>query len=158
MTTATAAAVVQCAHCGRKNRVPAVATGVPHCGNCHNPLPWTAEATDAGFAAVVESSKLPVVVDLWAPWCGPCRWVSPALDQIAQDLAGRIKLVRVNVDASPGISRRFGVQSIPTLLVMRGPEVVARQIGALPAPALRSWVDGVLAGQPAQSDQPAAQS
>ncbi|MDQ1653862.1 MAG: thioredoxin 2 [Cryptosporangiaceae bacterium] len=147
MTTATAATVVTCAHCGRKNRVPAAAEGIPRCGNCHQPLPWTAEASDSDFAAVVEHSALPVVVDLWAPWCGPCRWVSPALDQIAHDLAGQLKLVKVNVDDSPQVSQRFEVQSIPTLLLMRGSGVVARQIGALPAPALRQWVDGALAGQ-----------
>jgi thioredoxin 2 len=87
-----------------------------------------------------------VVVDLWAPWCGPCRWVSPALDQIADELAGTIKLVKVNVDESPQISQRFDVQSIPTLLLMRGNEVIARQIGAAPAPALRKWVDEALTG------------
>ena len=134
-------ALVTCPNCGRRNRVPAAAPGVPHCGNCHRPLPWIADAGDDTFAEIAEAAKLPVVVDLWAPWCGPCRMVSPALEQLAADLAGRIKLVKVNVDNSPKLQQRFGVQAIPTLMVLRDGQVVARQAGALPAAALRAWVD-----------------
>ncbi|HEY0487263.1 MAG TPA: thioredoxin [Mycobacteriales bacterium] len=139
--TTTAAAVVTCEHCGTRNRVPAAASGVPRCGNCKNPLPWVAEADDDTFAEVVEQAKLPVLVDLWATWCGPCRMVSPALEKVARELAGRIKLVKVDVDAAPRISRRFAVQAVPTLLLVSGGEVVARQAGAAPAAALRSWVE-----------------
>ena len=135
---------VTCPNCGKKNRVPAAAHGKPKCGNCHQPLPWLAEAGDDDFHEVVEESTIPVVLDLWAPWCGPCRTVSPALDQLAAEHAGEIKLVKVNVDQSPQISHRFGVQSIPTLLQMRGRDVIARQIGAAPAPALKQWVDDAL--------------
>jgi thioredoxin 2 len=142
------ATVVQCRHCGAKNRVPAVAAGIPRCGNCHQPLPWIAEATDADFAEVAEQAALPVLVDLWAPWCGPCRMVSPALEQLARDLAGRLKLVKVDVDQTPALSGRFEVRAVPTLLLLRGGEVIARQAGAAPAPALRSWVDAALAGMP----------
>jgi thioredoxin 2 len=80
-----------------------------------------------------------------APWCGPCRAVSPALEQLARDLAGRVKLVKVNVDTSPQISQRFEAQAIPTLLVLRGGQVAARQTGAAPLAALRSWVENALA-------------
>ena len=137
--------VVVCEHCGRKNRVPAAAHGVPRCGQCHEPLPWIADATDADYAAVVEEAVVPVVVDLWAPWCGPCRMVSPALENLARQYAGKVKLVKVNVDESPAISRRFEVQGIPTLLLVRKGEVVARQTGAAPEPTLRAWLDRGLA-------------
>jgi len=138
--------VIVCEHCGRKNRVPAAARGVPRCGNCHQALPWIADATDATYASVVEEAALPVIVDLWAPWCGPCRMVSPALESLARQYAGKVKLVKVNVDESPAISQRFSVQGIPTLLLVRKGEVVARQTGAAPEPTLRSWLDQGLAG------------
>ena len=136
--------IITCPHCGRRNRVPAAATGFPRCGNCHQPLPWIADADDTTFGEVAEAAKVPVLVDLWAPWCGPCRMVSPALEQLARDLAGQVKLVKVNVDNSPQLSQRFGAQAIPTLLVLRDGQVVARQTGAAPLPALRSWVDNAL--------------
>ena len=136
-----ASAVIRCAHCGQANRVPAVAAGTPRCGKCHQPLPWIADADDATFSDIADAAKIPVIVDLWAPWCGPCRAVSPALEQ----LAGRVKLVKVNVDTSPQVSQRFGAQAIPTLLVLRGGQVAARQTGAAPLAALRSWVEKALA-------------
>jgi thioredoxin 2 len=123
--------------------VPAAASGIPRCGHCHKPLPWIVDAGDDTFAEVAERASVPVVVDLWAPWCGPCRMVSPALAQVAADMAGRLKLVKVNVDDSPRLQQRFGVQSIPTLLVMREGKVTSRQVGAVPA-ALRSWVEQAL--------------
>jgi thioredoxin 2 len=137
--------VIQCANCGKKNRVPAAAGGTPRCGNCHQPLPWIADASDDDFVDVVERSAVPVLVDLWATWCGPCRMVSPALEQLAVEYRGRLKLVKVDVDASPRVSQRFTVQAVPTLLVMRGDQVLSRQAGAAPAAALRTWVDSALA-------------
>ena len=137
--------VVRCGHCGTANRVPAAAAGTPRCGKCHQPLPWIADADDATFAEVAEGAKIPVIVDLWAPWCGPCRMVSPALENLARTYAGRVKLVKVNVDEAQGLARRFDAQSIPTLLVLRDGEVVARQIGAAPEAALRRWLDDALA-------------
>jgi thioredoxin 2 len=139
------ARVVECPHCGRRNRVPAAAGGTPRCGNCHRPLPWLAEASDDDFAEVVEKSPVPVLVDLWATWCGPCRMVSPALEKIAAVYAGRLKLVKVDVDRSPRLSQRFAVRAVPTLLIMRGDRVVSRQAGAAPVAALRAWVDDALA-------------
>jgi thioredoxin 2 len=138
--------VMTCVNCGRKNRVPAVAAGAPQCGTCRHPLAWIADAGDDEFAEVAERSTLPVVVDLWAPWCGPCRTVGPALEQVAQELAGRIKLVKVDIDGAPRLAARFAVQAVPTLLVLRGSEVLARQAGAAPAPALRRWIDQALEG------------
>ncbi|HEX4787867.1 MAG TPA: thioredoxin [Actinospica sp.] len=136
---------IRCPNCRKNNRVPAVGQGVPECGNCHRPLPWIADADDAGFARIAEQATIPVLVDIWATWCGPCRMVSPALEKVATDLAGRIKLVKVDVDASPGLSRRFEVQAVPTLMVLDRGRVIARQAGAGPAPALRRWVDQALA-------------
>jgi len=131
---------VRCAHCGKSNRVPAAADGFPRCGNCHRPLPWITDAGDDDFAEIADSAGVPVLVDLWAPWCGPCRMVSPALEQLAGELAGRIKLVKMDVDKNPRISGRFAVQAVPTLIVQSGGEVLARQPGAMPLAALREWV------------------
>jgi thioredoxin 2 len=139
-------ATVRCEHCGRTNRVPVTGTGVPHCGNCHESLPWIVDAGDDDFADVAERASIPALVDLWAAWCGPCRQVSPALEQVAREMAGRIKLVKVDIDRAPRIQERFGVQAVPTLLVLRAGKVIARQAGATPAAALRSWVEGALAG------------
>ena len=136
--------LVTCPHCGRKNRLPAAADGIPRCGNCHQPLPWVVDAGDDDFAEVAESASVPALVDMWAPWCGPCRMVSPALEQVATELAGQVKLVKVNVDESPRLQQRFGVQAIPTLLVLRDGQVAARQTGAAPAAALRSWLEQAL--------------
>jgi thioredoxin 2 len=140
--------LVRCPHCGRRNRVPAAGDGTPRCGNCHQPLPWIVDAGDDTFAEIAENTSVPVVVDLWAPWCGPCRMVSPVLSQLAAEMAGRMKLVKVNVDSAPQVQHRFGVQSIPTLLVLRRGKVTARQVGAPPAEALRSWVDQSLTAAP----------
>jgi len=143
---AMAKGLVRCGHCGQMNRVPAAAAGTPRCGKCHKPLPWITDADDATFGEVAEGAKIPVLVDLWAPWCGPCRMVSPALEQLAGDLAGQVKLVKVNVDVSPQVSQRFDAQAIPTLLVLRDGRVVARQTGAAPLAALRAWVENALDG------------
>lgn len=126
--------VITCPNCGRKNRVPAAASGTPRCGNCHRPLPWIVDAGDNNFAEIAEQASVPVVVDLWAPWCGPCRMVSPVLADLAAEFAGRMKLVKVNVDESPRLQSRFGVQSIPTLLLLSGGQIKATQIGAPPPP------------------------
>src|SRR5918997_989778 len=97
MTTMTATVVV-CPNCGTKNRVPAAASGVPRCGKCGTDLPWIADADDTSYDDVAVSSALPVIVDLWAEWCGPCRMVSPALENLARAFAGTVKLVKVDVD------------------------------------------------------------
>jgi thioredoxin 2 len=135
---------VECDNCGAKNRVPAAATGIPRCGKCNAPLRWVVDATDDEFHAVVDESSLPVLVDVWAPWCGPCRMVSPALEKLAGELAGKLKLVKVNADDNPEASRRFAVQSIPTLVILDHGQVVDKQIGALPEHRLRSWLESRL--------------
>lgn len=142
--TATTSDVVTCPNCGRRNRVPAAAAGVARCGNCHHSLPWITNANDDSFADVVDAARLPVLVDLWAAWCGPCRVVSPALEQVARDLAGQVKLAKVDVDASPKTAARFAVQAIPTLLVIKEGEVKARRAGAASAAAIRQWVSDTI--------------
>ena len=147
--------VVTCLHCGKRNRVPSVADGAPRCGNCRHSLPWIAEAADDDFAAVAERASIPVLVDFWATWCGPCRMVSPALEQLATERVGVIKLVKVDVDGAPALGQRFQIQAVPTLLVLRGGEVAARQAGAAPVPALRRWLDEALTEpQPSEKKEP----
>jgi len=142
--------IVTCSNCAKKNRVPAAADSIPKCGNCHQPLPWIVDAGDDDFAEVAEKSPVPVLVDLWATWCGPCRMVSPALERLATDRAGQLKLVKVDVDKAPRLSQRFEVRAVPTLMVLRDGEVLARQPGAAPEPALRNWLDQALQSKGAE--------
>src|ERR1700722_3629258 len=134
--------VVVCS-CGVRNRVPTAASGTPRCASCHSDLPWLVEATDTDFDTVTDS-RLPILVDLWAPWCGPCRVVAPAVERGSQEFAGRLKVVKGNVDQGPGLSARLGVQGVPTLLLLRQGRVIARQVGALPEAHLRSWIKSSL--------------
>ena len=132
---------VVCPNCGKRNRVPAAADGKPRCANCHHWLPWGVDAGDVDFAEIVEKSTVPVLVDLWATWCGPCRMVSPALERLASERAGSLKLVKVDVDSAPAISERFSVRAVPTLLLIDHGQLLARQSGAAPIAALRDWLD-----------------
>jgi len=137
--------VVACVNCGKRNRVPAAAAGKPRCAQCQHWLPWIAEATDGDYGEIVEKSSVPVLVDLWATWCGPCRMVSPALEQLAGERAGELKLVKVDVDKAPATAQRFSVQAVPTLVIVGDGKVLARQSGAAPVAALRAWLDEALA-------------
>ena len=103
------------------------------------------EITKSNFQSEVVDSDVPVLLDLWAAWCGPCRMVSPIVDELAGDYAGRIKVGKVDVDAEPELAGAFGVSSIPTLLLLRDGHEVDRAVGALPEPALRAWLDEKLA-------------
>ncbi|WP_067465975.1 thioredoxin [Actinomadura macra] len=132
--------IVRCEHCGTKNRVPSAADGGPVCGNCHRPLPWIADAGEEDFTEVAERSSVPVIVDLWATWCAPCRTVSPVLERIAHEMAGRLKVVKIDIDRAPKIQERFAVRAVPTLLLMRDGKLIDRRAGALPPGPLRTWV------------------
>jgi thioredoxin 2 len=138
-------ATLRCPSCGKQNRVPAVASGYPRCGSCRAPLPWLVEASDSDFDAVVSGGRQLVLVDFWAEWCGPCRAVAPAVEQAAREFAGRLKVVKVDADASPGLLARFGVRGIPTLVLVRHGEEVDRVVGALPASQLLERVKSHLA-------------
>lgn len=140
-----AKAVMTCPSCGTRNRVANNAAGKPRCSQCSTALPWLANVEGGEFADVIATSTLPVLVDLWAPWCGPCHTVAPLLEQLAVDLAGSVRVVKVNVDEAPDVSARLGVQGIPTMVLFSGGSEVSRQVGAMPGPALRKWVDGAVA-------------
>ena len=137
------AAIVPCPSCGKKNRVPAVAAGSPVCAVCKTALPWLVDATPDTVEVALDA-HVPVIVDLWAPWCGPCRMVAPVLEQIATERAGHLKVVKVNVDELPHVSARYGVQGIPTLLLLERGREIGRQVGAAPAAALNRWLDAHL--------------
>lgn len=100
--------------------------------------------TDGTFAREVLESELPVLVDLWAPWCGPCRMIAPVVEKIARDYAGRLKVAKLNVDENPQTAMRYQVQGIPTLLIFKGGRVADRIVGAAPEPLLRGKVDAIL--------------
>ena len=128
--------VLVCAECGRKNKIRPSENGAPHCGACGKPLPWLVDATDATFPLEARAS-VAVLVDLWAPWCGPCRVVSPMLAAVAREYAGRIKVVKVNVDDNPHLAQEFGASSIPTMVVIKGDRIVDRIVGAIPPNELK---------------------
>ncbi len=123
--------VLVCAGCGAKNRIRPSSRGTPHCVKSGKPLPWVVNASDATFE-IEANASVAVLVDLWAPWCGPCRLVSPMLEQLAREYAGRLKVVKVNVDDNQQTAVRFDARSIPTLVVIRAGRVVDRIVGALP--------------------------
>jgi thioredoxin 2 len=126
---------IACAHCGALNRIPDQRLGEdPHCGQCREPLlnGSPLELTDANFDRFASRTELPVVVDFWAPWCGPCRMMAPAFEQAAAALKGKAVLVKVNSDDNPQLAARYGIRSIPTLVRLNGGQESARQSGALP--------------------------
>jgi thioredoxin 2 len=137
---AAQAPIVTCPNCGRKNRIASRAEGIPRCAVCHHALPWVVDATAETFDAELQAS-VPVLVDFWAPWCGPCRMVSPAVERLATEMAGRLKVVKLDVDQAPEIAGRYQVQGIPLLVLFRDGQEVDRRVGAHPEAALREWLE-----------------
>ena len=138
MAAVTDAIVIRCPACGVGNRVPRekIDKGLePVCGRCKTPLRVDTKpivVTDASFSADVERSPLPVLVDAWAAWCGPCRMIAPVIDELAAEMAGRVRVVKLNVDENPATAARFDLRSIPTLLVFKGGREVDRIVGVQP--------------------------
>ncbi|MEZ5429064.1 MAG: thioredoxin [Pyrinomonadaceae bacterium] len=140
--TGSAKQIVRCPQCGANNRV---STGEKTgrravCGKCKNPLPdfsrLPVTVTDANFGETVENSPLPVLLDLWAAWCGPCRMIAPIIEELAEELAGRAVVGKLNVDDNQRTAARFNVQSIPTLLILKNGREVGRIVGAQPKGAI----------------------
>lgn len=127
-------------------RGPRPAAPPPHAAPPANAPRRPVEVTDATFSTEVLNSSLPVLVDLWAPWCGPCRMIAPVVEKLAGEYAGRLKVAKLNVDDNPRTAGNYQVQGIPTLLIFRGGQVVDRIVGAAPEPMLRSRVEAALGG------------
>jgi thioredoxin 2 len=134
---------IVCPHCDAVNRIPAARLGEgPKCGKCHQPL-FTGhpiELTAANFQQHVTRSDIPLLVDFWAPWCGPCQMMAPQFVQAAAELEPRVRLAKVNTDAEQMLGTRFGIRSIPTLALFKGGREAARQPGAMGAADIVRWV------------------
>ncbi|MFC1850842.1 thioredoxin TrxC [candidate division CSSED10-310 bacterium] len=140
--------ILKCPACGTRNRIPYHRLqSAANCGSCKKTLPQITShpvnVTSARFAEEVLQAPMPVLVDFWAAWCGPCRMIAPDLEKIALDYAGRIKVAKVDSDQNQDLSGKYGIQAIPTLLVFNNGQLIERQTGALPLPQLQSLVEKV---------------
>lgn len=138
---------VVCGHCGRTNRLPAArAPEGARCGACHQPM-FTGHPIEVdadGFGRHVANSDIPVLVEVWAPWCGPCRAMAPMFERAAQALEPKVRLLKLNSDNAPELSSRLNISSIPTLLLMHGGREIARHAGAMDARSIVAWTEAGL--------------
>ncbi len=150
MSSSADSQLITCRQCGATNRVAGErlrAGAQPVCGRCKTPLVETGgpvTVTDASFTSVVEQSSLPVLVNFWAAWCGPCRMIAPVVEQLAGELSGRVRVAKLDVDRNPLTASRFGVQSIPQLLIFKGGREVNRLVGAVPKQEILRHIQAVL--------------
>jgi thioredoxin 2 len=138
---------IVCPRCDAVNRVPGARIGEgPTCGRCKRPLfdGHPAELTDQNFDRHLARGEIPLVVDFWAPWCGPCRMMAPAYEQAAARIEPRARLAKVNTEQSPMLAQRYGIRSIPTLALFKGGRQTASQPGAMGLPQLLQWIEGHL--------------
>ncbi len=138
--------LIVCPHCSTTNRVPAERTGNdPVCGHCGRALldGRPTELVDANFAKVTGRTELPIVIDFWAAWCGPCRMMAPQFEAAAAELKGRALFAKVDSDANPQTASRFAIRSIPTMVLLEGGREVKRQSGALQTAQIVAWVGAV---------------
>ena len=139
---------IVCGHCGKINRLPAErAPGAARCGACHQPIfsGHPIEVDEAGFGRHVANSDIPVLVDVWAPWCGPCRAMAPMFERAAEALEPKVRLLKLNADTAPKVSSQFGISGIPTLLLMQGGREISRTSGAMDAQNIVAWTMAGLA-------------
>ena len=133
-----------CGSCGSKNRVPPKRLAdIGRCGACKSPLPPVAEPIDANAAAlqaITAESRVPVLVDFWAPWCGPCRMAAPEVAGLAREMAGSAVVLKVNTEEHPDVAQAFGVQSIPLFVLFRDGRIAMRQPGLVPKSEMRRWL------------------
>jgi thioredoxin 2 len=134
---------IVCPHCETVNRIPAARLdATPNCGQCHRSLftGHVIELTQGNFQRYIDRNDVPVVVDFWAPWCGPCRMMAPQFSDAAAELEPRARLVKVNTDAEPSLASQFNIRSIPTLALFKSGREIARQSGAMGKSDLVRWV------------------
>jgi thioredoxin 2 len=142
--------LIRCPACGAMNRVPPEKIhqgSEPVCGRCKAPLPLDTKPltiTDSTFSAEVEQSPIPVLVDMWAPWCGPCHVLAPVVDELAKEMAGRIRVAKLNVDENTVTAERFNIRGIPALLLLKAGHEVDRLVGVQPKSEITRWLERVI--------------